>query len=278
MLIEPLEFGDSTVIEIFGTSPINEFIGIAENVADWIEIICILTFSLANERHKIENILQIKEHKKTLVDLTIGLKYYHLRSKMKKISSPKGLTIDKQFLSRYKKCGFELMENICYLDDKIHKRIVKSLKWLCESRTDPVLESAIVKTAIALESLLIFDENEALAKSLSDRMAILVSNDLHERKKISKHIKEFYAARSGIVHGSKAKSKLISPDILEAVDSLVILACLILVHNFDKWNTEEKLKDSFEEEKFGSPDKTVRVPFSKAYVSRAINRLSPREA
>ena len=268
-----LDLGDSTIIEIYGQEHPDTLTPKAQIFANWIEMVCVLAESLSNDREKIKKKLQIKENRRTVLDLTIGKDFYYLRTNIKQISIPKGIQIDDIFISRYQKCGLNELENVCFIDGEIHKRIEKSVKWLFESRTEPLLKSAIVKTAISMESLLIFDDNESLANSLSERIALILTDDSDLRKKISQHVKKFYNARSGIVHGGKKKLKHVSPNLLEGIDRILILLYLIIIHNIEKWNTDEKLKIWLENEKFGIPDSNKTVPFSKNYITNAMKKI-----
>ena len=235
------DLSDSTIIEIYDPN-IEFLINNSEIFSEWIEKVCILVYSLSNERRKIHKLLQVKKYNKTIFDLTIGRDFYYLRTKTRKISSPNGIPVDETFINRYKRCGFDRLETVCFMDDKIQNKIMGSINWLYESRIDPSIESAIVKTSIAIESLLIFSEHESLANSISERIAYLISNDLEIRMKISKYVKKFYNIRSGIVHGGRKKQRLPSLNILEGIDRLVILTNLILITNIDKWNNINDLE------------------------------------
>jgi len=268
-----LDLGDSTIIEIYGSEHIDTLIRKAQIFANWIEMVCVLAESLSTDREKIKKKLQIKENRRTVLDLTIGKNFYYLRTNINQISIPKGIQIDDIFISRYRRCGFNELENVCFIEGEIHKRIKKSVEWLFESRTEPLLDSAIVKTTISMESLLIFDANESLANALSERIALILTDDPDLRKKISRHVKRFYNARSGIVHGGRRKLELRSQNLLEGIDRILILLHLIIIHNIEKWDTVEKLKIWLENEKFGFPDNNKVVPFSKKYITDAMKKI-----
>src|SRR5688572_12036648 len=113
--------------------------------------------------------------------------------------------------------------------------MLTSLDWLFESRLEPQLEASVVRTAIALESLLIFDKSESLARSLSERAAFILSPHPDRRREISRIVKRFYDARSRVVHGSHKKAKHLTPSLVESVDRLSMLLCLVIGTNQELW-------------------------------------------
>lgn len=260
------ELANQTVIELYNGRDLEE-------CARWVEKVSVFVFTLANHRDKLSKYLQITEETRTVIDLKIDRDCYYLSSSQKKVNVPEGLPIDKEFLSRYNRCSFRTLVNIFNVENQVSKRIKNSLEWLFQSRTEPLLESAIVKSAIALESLLIFSSNESLRRSLSHRVPIFLSIDRETRIEISKYIKKFYDARSAIVHGGRKKEKYIKPELLEGIDRIIILLNLILANNIERWDTNQKLTAWFKNEKFGEPDRTVEIPFSKSYVKNALRLL-----
>jgi hypothetical protein len=111
------------------------------------------------------------------------------------------------FCKRFSRCGFDTLANYIQSNSDISNRLAVSLAWLFDSRIEPRLAASVVKTSIALESLLIFSESESLAQSLSERAAFILSPDPSRRQQISRMLKRFYDARSGVVHGSQKKAK-----------------------------------------------------------------------
>lgn len=128
----------------------------------------------------------------------------------------RGITINEKFCRRFERCGFPSLALLCTSDNDIANRVMSTINWLFESRQEPVLSASIVKTSIALESLLISNESEPLAKSLSERAAFILSSDPDIRQKISKIVKIFYDTRSGVVHGSQKKAKSLLQALLRA--------------------------------------------------------------
>jgi len=67
-----------------------------------------------------------------------------------------------------------------------------------------------LKLMVALESILLFDENEPVTNNVAERTAFLLADTYEERKEIKTIIKDFYKKRSSIIHHGKS-----SPSIAE---------------------------------------------------------------
>jgi hypothetical protein len=121
------------------------------------------------------------------------------------------------------------------MEGDIGKRLDQSARWLFESRLETVPQAAVVKTAIALEALLIASDTESLRGPLAERSAFLLSDESGKRRRISKAIKSFYDLRSGIVHGGRRRV-VVSPTLLgEGIDRLVVLLLLTVSGNTGSW-------------------------------------------
>jgi hypothetical protein len=145
-----------------------------------------------------------------------------------------------------------------------------SQEWLFDSRTEPRLSASVIKTAIALESLLIFSESESLAQTLSERGAFILSSDSARRHLISRVIKRFYDARSGVVHGSQKKAKKLTSSLVETVDRLAILLHMIIASNATLWPSTCALREWCEQERWGEPSGKVIRPFPDLYLRNTL--------
>jgi hypothetical protein len=257
------------VIEVLRQGSPQEVIIDAQKIADLIEKVALISYSLSASRDEIHKKLSINSYRRSIFDISIGHDYKSYRSREKTEKAIHGIKIDQRFISRFEKCGFPQLVYACISKNHISERLNKVINWLFESRLEPLPSSAIVKTAISLESLFIFDEKELLSKSLSERAAYILSSDPDECKEISAIIKKFYTLRGNIVHGDK-KGKAVNPGFIEGVDRLIILACLKLAANASKWQSNESLRAWYENERWGMRD-NILIPYPKIYLKNSIN-------
>ena len=260
-----------TIIDIVLQGDPDEIAFEAQKRSDLIEKIVALSSVVALDKIKLLKKLGVGIRPDAQIDFIFNKEMRFLKSRSKSRYSPKGLEIDEKFIKRFTRLGVSKLYRYCLKQNDIVRRLTRSIEWLYESRLELNLSSAIVKTAIALETLLIFNENESLSRSLSERAAFIISNELNSRQKVSKIIKNFYVVRSGIVHGSKKKKKKETPELLESVDRMVFLLLLTICSNQNIWPATKNLNGWCENQRWGEPSMDVEYPFQKITLNRAIN-------
>ncbi len=273
-----------TIIEVFRPGDPKDISEEAEEVATILEQLTVLSSTLVLTRDELQRKLGISSKPRTERDFIIGPAFRFLRSRARPTPTVKGICIDERFSKRFSRCGFDELAGYCLSNSKFAPRVLSALNWLFESKIEPRQPASVVKTSIALESLLIFSESESLAQSLSERGAFILSSDPIRRQQISRILKRFYTARSGIVHGSHKKRKL-TPFFLEAVDRITILLCLVVAANSQLWTDIETLKNWCEIQRWGKPSIEIKIPFPDSFLRKAItlaekgaaSRLETRE-
>jgi hypothetical protein len=259
-----------TIIEVTRPGEPDDVIEQAQQVAATVESVLLLCASLCLKRPHIQSRLAITTHRRTTFDLTIGPECYHLRSRLRPETEVRGLTLDERTRRRFERCGFPALASLCVAGLRISPRASAAVHWLAESRQEPLLTAAVVKTAIALETLLLFNDTEPLAKSLSERSAFILSCDPTARLEISKIVRRFYEARSRVVHGSRRQGTEDLAALLEGLDRLTTLLCLVLAANRDKWPSHESVREWCEGQRWGPPATDIAVPFPGLYLTRAL--------
>jgi hypothetical protein len=261
---------DNTVIELFRRGQPDETIPFAQIMTDFLEKLAVLSTTLVTARGVLHRQLAISPHRRPYFDLTIGPRFYYLRSKSKLDPAIRPIVIDEKFVNRFQRCGFQQIAELCGSEREMGFRMRAALTWLFESRMESSLSAAVVKTAIALESLLVFDESEQIGKSLSERIAFVVSTDPKMRRQLNIAVKKFYNSRSGIVHGGRRKTGIFSSHLIEGMDRIMLLTCLAIAANPTMNNSVKDLSDYCEDQRWGAPDPQTRTPFPAAYLSQAV--------
>jgi hypothetical protein len=234
------QLADQTIIEVFRPGDPKTMSDEAETVGSYLEKIAILSTTIALKKESLLRRLGINVKLRTETDFIFSSNFHFLRSRARPEPVVQGITIDETFRRRFSRCGFDPLTSYIQSNTDIAHRVRLSLDWLFDSRIEPRLPASIVKTSIALESLLIFSESESLAQSLSERAAFILSSDPDKRYLISRVLKRFYDARSGVVHGSQKKAKKLTPPLLETVDRLTILLNSLVSGNINY--SEDKLE------------------------------------
>lgn len=242
-----------------------------------IETIVLLSSSFNLTRGQFQKFLTVENKQNIDFDLLIGPSFNPIKTKSQKQYLYEGIQINNQFNGRFNSNSFVELTRYCLSDLEISARTLKALNWLLESRQEPSIDAAIVKTSIALESLLTFSDTESLTRSLSERSAYLLSSSSQTRIRISQIIKNFYGVRSGIVHGGRKKTESISTKLIESVDRIVLLICLILALNKQKWPSKDALQEWCELQKWGNSDDPIFTGFLRRRLTMAIRLATPRE-
>jgi len=265
------DLANHTVIEVSFDGYPKESSEKVGKVADLLEMLAVLSASLALRRDELQRKLGISSNPRSEADFCWEPTLQYFSSKLRPARPALGIDIDRRFCNRFSRCGFERLYEYCLSGSSMAKRVFLSLSWLFESRKEPNLNSAVVKTSIALETLLIFNESEALAQSLSERTAFILSISPETRHKLSRIIKRFYEVRSGIVHGSRKKVRKLSPELVEAVDRLCILLYLTIASNSDVWSSTQDLQNWCEKERWSSPATDIQLTSLQRYINNALN-------
>jgi hypothetical protein len=264
------KFADHTVIEVVLPGDPDSIAEEAQVIADVVESITVLSTVLFASRTTLQNHLGITRHRKDLVDFTIGPKFQYLRSSSKRERRSQGVTIDDRFSRRFRRLNLDVLVKHATQIGEIGGRLRQSLEWLLQSRLEPSLPSALVKTAISLESLLGGSETEPLSRTLSERTAFLMSQSPVLRESLSGVVRRFYDSRSRIVHGSSKRGRGPSSHLLEAVDRLTFLLALTVAANTATFGSFEALRQWLEGQRWGKKDVIVR-PFRDGDLKRALN-------
>jgi hypothetical protein len=263
------ELANRTIIEVRRPGKPDDTYKEAERVAELVEKVAVLSTTLILRKDALLRKLAISPNIRPEIDFISDSKLQFVRSRSQRVPSAEGIVVDKQFCARFSKCGFFDLFEYCQGQTDLANRVRSSADWLLESRREARLTASVVKTSIALESLLIFSESESLARSLSERAAFMLSSSPDTRQEISRVINQFYEVRSGIVHGSRKKVSKLSSSLVECVDRLCLLLQLIVSANSRSWTNVDDLRKWCEKQRWGGPSRDVRIPFSGSYLNSA---------
>lgn len=186
---------------------------------------------------------------------------------------PAGLNVGRKAGRRLKKNGFQALYEVVTSTGKLAARIKRALDWLLQSRTDRLASSAIVKTATAMETLIVIGR-EPTRRALSERSAYLLSDDPKVRLQISRAVKSFYSTRGSIVHGKAPSDNGDLVRTLEFGDRMVVLVSLVLAANADRWNNADDMRQYCDSIRWGKTMSCSR-PWSRRYLNTTLDR-SPR--
>ena len=261
---------DSTVLEVFRAGSLDQVLPVARSLAELVEKVAVISSALGLRRQRTHQLVAISRHRRYGFDLAISPGFKYLHSSQRQEQLPRGIPVDDTFVHRFNRCGFPALVAAGLSGGDISKRLEQGVSWLFESRLETSSHAAVVKTAIALESLLIASDTESLRGPLSERAAFVLSDDPARRHRISRSVKAFYDLRSGIVHGGRRRGTLQPGTLLEGIDRLVILLLLTISGNASTWASFDRIVEDVETRKWGAGQAPIHRPFPASHLSRAI--------
>ncbi len=263
----------ATVIEVFLEGNLDDVLPKARRAAEVLERLALVSSTLGLRRERTHQLLAISSHRRYGFDLAISPGFEYLRSSSRRDSPPRGVQVTPSFVRRVSRCGFPTLLGVLMADSDLGKRIWQGVTWLFESRLEPSGSAAVVKSAIALESLLIANDSESLRGPLSERAAFLLSDSASTRRRISRGVKAFYDLRSAVVHGGRRRSTVSPSEVIEGVDRIVVLLMLTMAANASVWPRFEAAVEAVEELKWGASSAKIARPFPGSHLTRAIRLL-----
>jgi hypothetical protein len=266
---------DRTVIEVQLMGRPAEMLPRAAAVADVAERVVMLAASLAMRKKDYLRALGISSHGDQ-IGLARSADCMAFSSRTKRRPRARGLLLSRQLTSRVTRAGFDELYRVCILGAFPGPRVKAALDWLVESRCEPRFDAAVVKTAIALESLLSLSERGSIARSLAERTAFLLSSDPRIRDQASRAINRFYQLRSETVHAGR-RGKPAPGAILDGVDRLVTLVMLQLAGNASEFPDEPALRKWLNNERWGRPSQLAQ-PYSGSHVRAALGLCADKPA
>ncbi len=269
---------DSTVVEVFRPGSLEQVLPAARDLAELVEKVAVVSSALGLRRQRTHQLVALSRHRRYGFDLAISPGFRYLHSSQRQEPSPRGIPVDETFVRRFNRCGFPALVAASVSEGDIANRLVQGVSWLFESRLETSPHAAVVKTSIALESLLIASDTETLRGPLAERSAFILSDDPARRRRIAKNVKAFYDLRSGIVHGGRRRVPSQLGTLLEGIDRLVILLLLTISGNAGAWTSFDRIVEEVEARKWGGGERIIRRPFPASHLSRAMRLCEAKVA
>lgn len=266
-----LLFRDRTAMEItFAPGHASDADAIRET-ADHYERLIFLTEACWRDRAHVHRALgvSVHDHGDEAVDLLMEADLHHVSTLTRRPHRKDGLRIDGATGKRALRVGFTpaVVETLVGAATAIAKRAQHALHWLEQSRLEPNMEAALVKTSIGFETLFVLSDNEPLRKVISERLAFLLGGTSTQRAAIAALFTKFYDYRSAVVHGGSRRSR---PVDLNVADRLLLLACTSIAFHSPRLNSTDDMRTWFEGMRWATSDPVPEVPFARAEIRRIV--------
>jgi hypothetical protein len=167
--------------------------------------------------------------------------------------------IDDKLKSMIKASGLDILSNILVNEKKtiFQDQVLDALFLYSKSSLANNFVEKMIYILVAIESILLKDENEPIQKNIGERMAFLIENEPKKRKDVITNITKIYKIRSAFIHHGKT---------IDDVESLGIFLrnsyvfFTILIQYIDKFESNLKLIEKIEDIRLGFPFLDIDTP------------------
>ncbi len=154
--------------------------------------------------------------------------------------------IGKDLLELIRKSGFGLAAELLTKEQltDLERHVLESISHYAHGVASPAPQDRLVHALVAVESLLLKDENEPIQAKLGQRMAMLTARDLASRKAAVKRLQAGYRLRSAFVHHG------VKPDDAKEANEVLMLCWITLdtvAMNTKRFNSRQALLDSIDD-------------------------------
>lgn len=153
--------------------------------------------------------------------------------------------LDNTFLSKIKPC-LDILDGVLMIDEKtdFQENSLDALLLYSKSSLSKAVADKLIYILIAIEHILLRNENEPIMQNIGERIAFFISDKREERKQIIARVKSVYTLRSKFIHHGQ------SIDDIQTLERFMFDAWLFfqtLILNINKPKTKEQFINKLEE-------------------------------
>lgn len=151
------------------------------------------------------------------------------------------LELTKSTIEKLQKNGIDQLLGLIRTNTKndFNERLLRSIQWYIEGSFKERQYDQILSQVIALECIMKPRNTMGIKDSMLENVALLIGNNLEERKNIMKELKDLIDLRNEVSHGSKSKE--ITDDKLDRINGLVRSVIFRLIDFIGKMNSMDDL-------------------------------------
>lgn len=137
---------------------------------------------------------------------------------------------------------FKLADAFFYkTQSDFQEAIFKSIHWFSMSFTQDEKDNALLCLIISLESIFKSETWSSISGTVAESSAFILADEISNRKKIIRKVKDFYGKRSNIAHGGKKAEKSITDSDLSLLTQLVLAVIEFCLGKMDEFRSRDDL-------------------------------------
>jgi len=160
--------------------------------------------------------------------------------------------INEPHLERMIKIGmFKMSKVIAKLDKELgdfERVVLRALHWVANSQTQEESENKLLNLITCMETFLTPRDGNPIGTFIAEAVAILLADNLENRKRLKKRVQELYRLRSAVSHGGR---KAILDTDLSELEKISGILTMTLIKRMDEFPTHKALFEWIESKKLG---------------------------
>jgi hypothetical protein len=126
---------------------------------------------------------------------------------------------------------------------EFQEKLLDALLLYSRSTREKDLAGRLVYMLVAIETILLRDENESIQQNIGERMAFIIGNNLEARRAKIRHLKDAYGLRSKFIHHGETIAEIESVRAF-MLDVWTLFTTLLKVSH--KYHTKAQLINSLD--------------------------------
>lgn len=160
------------------------------------------------------------------------------------------LTLTPESLNHLRAIGVFELSDILKKDmastSEFERALVNSVHWFSSAQMQSELENAFLNVITCLESLLTPRDGNPIGMAIAESVAILLGENLEQRKSIKRRVRDLYAKRSAVSHGG---GKAILDDEFRDLEQLAGEVLARLIPKRTVFGSQKALSSWFEDQR-----------------------------
>lgn len=151
-----------------------------------------------------------------------------------------------KFIDMIRRNGLDTLSGVLLQDDKkaFQIQVLNALYIYSRCSLAIAIEDKLIYILVAIESILLKDENEPIQQNIGERMAFLLENTAEERKKVINNVKKVYGVRSSFIHHGKSIDEL---EVIATFMESAFKFFKILICDINRYENKMKFIERIEE-------------------------------
>lgn len=160
-------------------------------------------------------------------------------------SEPLDLSAD---VARMERAGLSALSGIVSEPSRnqFQQTLLRAIEWLSDSIVQVKTENRLLSLTTCLETLLTPTEREPISNAIAEGAAILLADQVADRKGVKRRVKYLYGLRSAVSHGGRKEIAVADADELQVIATRLVSRLVLTEERFE---SKEKLLDWIEDEK-----------------------------